>query len=105
MQNTMFGAQDNLEVSEEYTSAVNTILAGDSETAALLSNGYNITSIHPIVKNVVQADGTVTSTATTAVVTLQNGTTGYSIVHVDVENSKVLYIDTTTRTIIDKTTS
>jgi hypothetical protein len=104
MQRGMFdAAHNNLEVSEEYKATVNSILAADSDVASLISQGFTVTQIHPVVKNVVQADGTVISQATTAIVILQTGTQGHSTVKVDVENAKVTYIDTVIRTIIDKT--
>jgi hypothetical protein len=95
----------NYEVTTEYTANVNSILGNDTDVANLLSQGYNVTSIHPIVKNVIQGDGTITTAASTAIVTLQNGTQGYSTVNVDVTNAKVTYIETITRTVIDKTSS
>ncbi len=98
-------APANLEISEEYNTTINSILTADSDVSSLLSQGYTVTQIHPIVKNVVQADGTVTSQATTAIVTLQNGTQGHSIVHVDIQHAKVTYIETITRTVIDKSDS
>jgi len=101
----MSGFGSNYEVSSEYTTAVNNILSNDSDVATLLSEGYNVTSINPVVKSTIQGDGTITTAATTAIVTLQNGTSGYSIVHVDVANAKVTYIETVTRTVIDKSSS
>jgi hypothetical protein len=99
------GSMGNIEVSSEYTANVNTILDGDSDVQNLISQGYNVTSINPIVKNVVEADGTLATKATTALVTLQNGTSGYATVSVDVEQAKVTQIVIITRTVIDKTTT
>ncbi len=101
----MIGIGGNYKVSSEYTDAVSIIIAADSDVANLLSQGYNVTSIRPVITNVIQGDGTVAATASTAIVTLQNGDSGYSIVHVDVTSAKVTYIETTTRTIIDKSIS
>ena len=99
------GGMGNIEVSEEYTANVNTILDGDADAQDLISQGYNVTSINPIVKNVIEADGTLATKATTATVTLQNGTSGYATVSVDIEQAKVTQIVIITRTVIDKTTT
>ena len=44
------GGYGNIEVSSEYTAAVNNILGNDTDVANLLSQGYNVTAIHPIIK-------------------------------------------------------
>jgi asparagine N-glycosylation enzyme membrane subunit Stt3 len=94
-----------IEVSQEYTDNVNAILNSDTDVANLIAEGYNVTSIHPIVKSVVQGDGSITTAANTAVVTMTNGTSGQATVTVDVTNATVTQITTTTRTVIDKTSS
>lgn len=99
------GGVGNVEVSSEYAAAVNTILEGDTDVQNLIAEGYNVTSIRPIIRSVVEADGTVTVRATTAMVTLQNGTSGYAVASVDVSQAKVTQIVIFTRTVIDKSTS
>ena len=99
------GGMGNIEVSSEYTATVNAILNNDTDVQNLVNQGYNVTSIHPIIKNVIGADGTVTTKATTAMVTLQNGTSGYAVASVDISQAKVTQIVIFTRTVIDKTTS
>ena len=99
------GGMGNIEVSSEYTANVNAILDNDTDVQNLITEGYNVTSIRPIVKNVIGADGALTTKATTAIVTLQNGTSGYATVSVDVSQAKVTKIVIITRTVIDKTTS
>ena len=94
----------NIEVSSEYTANVNAILNNDTDVAALITQGYNVTAIQPNIKAVVQADGTITTNASTATVLLQ-GTSGYATVNVDVANAKVTYIVEITRTVIDKSNS
>jgi len=94
-----------IEVSSEYTANVNAILNNDTDVANLIAEGYNVTSIHPIIKTVVQGDGSIATQATTAVVTMTNGTSGYATVNVDVANAQVTQITTITRTVIDKTSS
>jgi hypothetical protein len=99
------GGLVNIEVSSEYTANVNAILVADTDVQNLISEGYNVTSIHPLVKNIIEADGTMVTKATTATAMLQNGTSGYATVNVDVENAKVTQIVIITRTVIDKTSS
>jgi hypothetical protein len=92
----------NIEVSEEFTNTVTDIAGNDSDVQNLLNSGYNITTIVPNYKTVLDGTGTVTTQATTAFVMLQNGTAGRAIVTVDLSQSKVTYIETITRTVIDK---
>jgi hypothetical protein len=59
----------------------------------------------PIIKTVIDADGTLVTKATIAVVMLQKDTesaAGVASVLVDLENSKVTQIVILTRTVIDK---
>lgn len=100
----MMGRMGNIEVSEEYTAAVNAILGKDSDVQNLVSQGYNITTINPIIKTVIEADGTVATKASTAVVLMQ-GNSGFATVKVDVTNHAVAEIVTITRNVIDKTSS
>jgi hypothetical protein len=99
------GGMTNIEVSSEYTAKINAILNNDSDVQNLISQGYNVTAINPIIKNIVESDGTLTTKATTAVVLLQNGTSGYTTVNVDVTNAKITQIVTITRTVIDKSST
>jgi len=104
----MMGGMDNMnniEVSTEYTANVNAILGNDSDVQNLIAQGYNVTSINPIVKTVIQGDGTIATQATNATVILTNGTSGFATVNVDVANAKVTQIITITRTVIDKSTT
>ncbi len=95
----------NIEVSSEYTANVNAILSSDSDVQNLISQGYNMTSINPIIKYVVAGNGTVTLKATTAQVLLLNGTSGMAIANVDVANAKVTQLEVFTQTVIDKTSA
>ena len=99
------GGMGNIEVSSDYTATVNAVLNNDTDVQNLITQGYNVTSINPIIKTVIGADGTVTAKATTAMVTLQNGTSGYAVASVDISQAKVTQIVILTRTVIDKTTS
>jgi hypothetical protein len=95
----------NIEISSEYKATVNALLENDTDVTNLVSEGYNETSIHPIIKTVITGDGTVATQATTAIVIMTNGTSGYATVNVDIANSKVTYITIITKTVIDKSTS
>lgn len=97
------GAMGNLEVSSEYNATVNTILSSDTDVQTLLTQGYSVKAIQPIVHNIIEGDGTIATKASTAMVILENGTHGYSIVNVDIANAKVTQITTTT--VIDKSSS
>jgi|WetSurMetagenome_2_1015567.scaffolds.fasta_scaffold835277_1 hypothetical protein len=101
----MFG-MNNIDVSSEYTANVISILNNDSDVVKqLISKGYNVTSIDPIIKNVIEGNGTITAQADTARVILTNGNSSYATVKVDVANAKVTQIIIITRTVIDKTAS
>ncbi len=99
------GGMGNIEVSSEYTANVTAILNADTDIANLISQGYNVTSINPLIKNVIEGDGTIATQATNAIVTLQNGTSGYATAYVDISQAKVTQIVILTQTVIDKTTS
>jgi len=99
------GSMRNIEVSSEYTATVNAILEADADVQKLIAEGYNVTSMRPVIKNVIEADGTLITKATTAIVTLQNGTSGYAVASVDILQAKVTQMVIFTRTVIDKTTS
>jgi hypothetical protein len=92
----------NVTVSQEYKDKVINIAQNDSDVQSLLADGYNITAVRPIINTVVEADGTVTMKATTAVVMLQKDTTGRAFVTVNVEEGKVTEIVILTRTVIEK---
>ena len=96
---------NNYELSTEFRQTIDDILGSDSDVQNLVSQGYNVTSIRPQVKNVIGANGTVTAKATAAVVILENGTSGYATVNVNLVGAKVDKIVIITRTVIDKSTS
>lgn len=96
------GGYGFIEVSEEYEENVLTVAKNDSDVQALLDDGYNIIGVKPIIKTVVEADGSVVTKATSAVVMLEKDTTGYASVWVDLEQGKVTEIVILTRTVIEK---
>ncbi len=96
------GGLGTITVSEEYKENVLNITESDTDVQALLAEGYNITGVRPIISTTIQADGTVTMKATTAVVSLQKNTTGWALARIDVEQAKVTKIQIFTMTTIDK---
>lgn len=93
---------NRLEVSEEFKEKVINIAKSDPDVEKLLSEGYNITCIKPIIKTVIDADGNVTFKAKSAVLVLRKNTSGIAFVWIDVENNKVTRIEIITRTVIVK---
>ena len=96
------GFGGSITVSQEYKDNVINITEGDSDVQELLADGYNITWIRPIISATVEADSTVTMKATTAIVMLQQNTTGRALVWVNVEEAKVTRIEILTITVIEK---
>lgn len=90
-----------IEVSDEFTSKVKGILESDPDVSKLLSEGYNVTAIRPVITLSVAGDGTVTMKATRAVATLRKDSS-WAIVHVDVAQGKVISITIVTKTTIKK---
>ncbi len=99
------GEMSAVTISSGYNQTISNILGNDTDVQNLVTQGYNVTVIHPIVSSTINADGTITTAASTAEVLMQNGTYGYAVVKVDVTNAKVTQIVIVTRTVIDKSTS
>jgi len=91
-----------VEVSEEFKQNVVNIAQNDTDVQNLLNEGYNITAVKPIIKNVVEGDGTVVTKATSAILILEKDTTGRASVWVDLEQEKVTRIEILTITVIEK---
>jgi hypothetical protein len=98
-----FGCFGPLQVSSEFEQTVTDIANNDTDVQNLLAEGYNVTAVKPIVSSVVDAEGYVTTKATSAVLLLQKDTSGAASVLVDVDQGKVTQIVILTRTVIDKT--
>jgi hypothetical protein len=96
------GGNQLIEVSAEYNQTVTNILNNDTDIENLLSEGYNISSIRPVIKTVVQGDDSVVQKATTAIVLLEKDTTARAAAYVDITNQKVTRIVILTETVIDK---
>jgi hypothetical protein len=96
------GCYGSIEVSEEFKENVINIAKSDTDVQNLLNQGYNITCVRPIIKTIVEGNGTVITKATSAILMLQKDTTGRAVVTVDVENAKVTEIVILTKTVIQK---
>jgi hypothetical protein len=90
-----------IQVSTEFTQNVTNIANADTDVQNLLNQGYNITSVRPIISTVIDANGNVVTKASNADVILQS-TTGRAFVVVDLDQAKVTKIVTLTVTEIDK---
>ena len=97
----MPGGFGSIQVSSDFTQNVTNIVQNDSDVQNLLTQGYNITSIRPVISTVIDGNGNVVTSATTANVILQS-TTGRALVVVDLTQAKVTKIVTTTTTVINK---
>ncbi len=96
------GGYGFIEVSSEFETNVINIAKADTDVQVLLNDGYNVTSVMPIIKTVLDADGNVVTKATNATVLLEKDTTGRAFVSVDLQLSKVTQIVTLTKTVIEK---
>ncbi|HJW65837.1 MAG TPA: hypothetical protein VJ507_03540 [Candidatus Bathyarchaeia archaeon] len=98
----MCGGFGPIEVNDEYKTAVTTIAQSDTDVQKLLTDGYNVTRIVPIVKTTIDAQGNIATKATNATVVLVKDTSGHAFVSVDIAQNKVTQIVTYTKTIIQK---
>ncbi|MEM4700016.1 MAG: hypothetical protein QXT74_03595 [Candidatus Nezhaarchaeales archaeon] len=78
----------SIEVSTEYNSTVTSIVESNPETSQLLSQGYDVVWIKPIIKAYVSGNGDVVLRAARAAVALTNSTAIY-VYLVDVESGAV----------------
>jgi hypothetical protein len=95
------GGFGQVQVSSEFTQNVTNIANNDTDVQNLISQGYNITSIHPVISTQIDGNGNVVTKASTADLTLI-GTNGRAFVVVDLDQAKVTKIVTLTVTEIDK---
>jgi hypothetical protein len=93
----------SIQVSEEFQQNIVNIAENDTDVQNLLAEGYNITVVRPELSTVIDAQGYVTTRATTAVLILQKDMSGIAYVTVSVEDAKVTQIVIFTRTVIEKT--
>jgi hypothetical protein len=90
------------QVSADFTANVTNIAQSDSDVQTLLTQGFNITSIHPVVTTTIDGNGNVVTKASTADVFLQGNNGSRSFVVVDLAQAKVTKIVTLNVTEIDK---
>ena len=85
----------SIQVSSAFTQNVTNILNSSTDVKALLSQGYNVTSIRPVITTTINGNGNVVMQATSANVILQ-GPNGRAFVVVDLTTAKVTKIVTIT---------
>ena len=90
-----------VQVSSEFIANVTSIANADTDIQNLLNQGYNITSIRPVISTTIDGNGNVVTKASSADLTLI-GTNGRAFAVVDVEQAKVTRIVTLTITEINK---
>ncbi|MBS7630903.1 hypothetical protein KEJ47_04925 [Candidatus Bathyarchaeota archaeon] len=93
---------ERFEISAEYNETVISIAQSDEDVQNLLSDGYSISSIRPIIKRTIEGDGSVTQKASSSIVVLTKNNFGRAAVWVDLESNKVTKIVIFTMTVIDK---
>ena len=96
------GFGEFIAVSQEFKDKVINITESDSDVQALISEGYNVTGVKPLINTTVEANGTVTMKATNAMLLLSQNTTGRATVWVDLEQAKVTRIEIFSIKTIDK---
>lgn len=90
-----------IQVSSDFTQNVTNIAKNDTDVQNLISQGFNITSIRPVISTMVDGNGNIVTKATGANLNMQSAT-GRSLVVIDLNQSKVTKIVTITMTEIDK---
>jgi hypothetical protein len=93
--NGTVGGFGSIQVSSAFTQNVTNILNSSTDVKALLSQGYNVTSIRPVITTTINGNGNVVMQATSANVILQ-GPNGRAFVVVDLTTAKVTKIVTIT---------
>jgi hypothetical protein len=96
-----FGA-GAIQVSSDFTANVTNIANADTDVQNLISQGFNITSIHPVISTTIDGNGNIVTKASTANVLLEGNNGSRSLVVVDLSQAKVTKIVTLTVTEIDK---
>jgi hypothetical protein len=91
-----------IQVSADFTGNVTNILNNDSDVQALVSQGFNVTSIRPVITTSIDGNGNVVTKASTANVLLEGNNGSRSFAVVDLSQAKVTKIVTLTVTEIDK---
>ncbi|MCX8168629.1 MAG: hypothetical protein N3E39_00175 [Candidatus Methanomethylicia archaeon] len=92
-----------IEVSDEFKEKALNIALSDGDVQNLILQGYNVTSIRPVIKMIVKGDGTVVLKATGAVILLTKGKGEFAQVVIDMEKGIVTQIVIRSITVIQKT--
>jgi len=99
------GSNGQVQVSDEFKENVTSIAKADSDVQDLLNQGYNVTSVTPILQSTVDGNGYLTTKASTAILTLTKDDTnsiGRAQVIVNIDEASVTKIYIETRTLIEK---
>jgi len=96
------GGFGNIQISSEFNQNVTTIAQSDTDVQNLLSQGYNITNIRPVISTTIDGNGNIVTKASTANILLQGDNGSRSFVVVDLSQAKVTKIVTLAITEIDK---
>jgi len=99
---TRMGGFQGIQVSTEFTQNLTTIARSDSDVQNLLNQGYNITSIRPVISTIIDGNGNIVTKASTANVLLQGDNGSRAFVVVDLSQAKVTKIVTLVVTVIEK---
>jgi hypothetical protein len=91
-----------IQVSADFTANVTSLVKSDSDVQNLLNQGYNITSIRPLITTSIDGNGNIVTKASTANVLLEGNNGSRAFVVVDLSQTKVTKIVTMTVTEIDK---
>ncbi len=97
-----FGGFGAVQVSSDFAANVTNIVNNDSDVQTLLNQGYNITSIRPVISTVVDGNGNIVTKVSTADLLLQGNNGSRAFVVVDLSQVKVTKVVTLTVTEIDK---
>ena len=97
-----YGGFGTIQISSDFISNVTNIAKNDSDVQTLLNQGFNITSIRPVISTTIDGKGNLVTAASTANVLLQGNNGSRSFVVVDLTQAKVTKIVTLTVTEIDK---
>jgi len=97
-----FGSFGHIQVSEEFEQNIINIAKSDTDVQNLLTEGYNVTAVKPIIKTIIDAEGNVVNKATDAILLLENDPNGRAFVIVDIEDAKVTEIVISPITVIEK---
>jgi hypothetical protein len=96
-----FGARA-IQVSADFTANATNIAKSDSDVQNLLNQGFNITSIRPVITTSIDGNGNIVTKASTANVLLEGNNGSRAFLVVDLSQAKVTKIVTLTVTEIDK---